>query len=48
MFRYFLLLPFIIVFTISTYADSINDLEQAITQNPGDLDARKELALSYY
>ena len=57
MFRYFLLeqagsmfylLPFIMVFTILAYAESIDDLEQAIAQNPDDLDARKELALSYY
>ena len=57
MFRYYLLeqagsmfylLLFIIVFTIPAYAESIDDLEQAIAQNPDDLDARKELALSYY
>ena len=48
MFRYFLLLAFIIVFIIPAYADSIEDLEQAITQNPGDLTARKQLAVSYY
>ncbi len=48
MFRYPLFLAFIIIFTVSAYADSINELEQAITQNPGDIAARKQLALNYY
>ena len=48
MFRYFPLLVFIIISTMPIYADSISDLEQAITRNPGDVAIHEQLAVIYY
>ncbi len=48
MFRFLLILILILAFTAPILANSIEELEQAISRTPGNIKARKQLAVSYY